>query len=122
MRKSTIYHSLFPLFLTVGALLALITPFGPGIGGFIAFSWAVGLGWVVGDALLSNESPWWKTFIGSLTFVAGTIVLASVVYVLWKLDGLATGAVVLASSAVAARLDGYIRQSHLLNHSSQAVD
>ncbi|MEY4723068.1 MAG: hypothetical protein RLZZ324_581, partial [Candidatus Parcubacteria bacterium] len=99
MRSTSLNHSVFPAFLTAAALFGLAAPLPAWAGGAILAGWVLGMGFLLGGALLPREHAVWRVFFGSLSLTAVTVCVGAVIYKVWRLDTMAC-VLVLVLSAV----------------------
>lgn len=89
-------YTVFPLIPTAAGLAALAIPAPLPLRAAAALIWLIGSGVILGKALLPAEQASWRAFFGSIVFSAATIITASAVYLVWKLNFIAAGLTIAA--------------------------
>ena len=93
-------YTVFPLLLTAMVMAALFAPLPVAVRGALALTFFLGMGSVLGDALLSEESFVWRAFFGVLGFLALTILVGSGLYYVFRLDLPMTAVLLLSTTTI----------------------
>ena len=70
-------HTFFALIFTAGSLAALIFPLPTAVRVTLTLAYFLALGTIVGNAVLRDEPRFWRTYLGTLLFTAGIMMVGS---------------------------------------------